>query len=76
MAAVVLLELDDFLDSEVSLQIEHVARMRSAECIDRLIVVADSENGVVGPASNFSQWYCSRLVSWNSSTRMCLKRPR
>ena len=26
------------------------------------------------PASSFSQAYCNRFVSWNSSTRMCLKR--
>ena len=28
------------------------------------------------PAISFNQSNCSRLVSWNSSTRMCAKRAR
>ena len=47
--AVVLLEADHLLDLEVPLEVGHVAHVRAAECIDRLVVVADREDRGLRP---------------------------
>ncbi len=44
--AVVLLELDQILHAELAFEVRHVADVRAAEGVDRLVVVADRENGV------------------------------
>jgi hypothetical protein len=48
VAAVVLFKLDDFLDTKVLLQIEHVAGVRPAKPVYGLIVVSHPKDGVVG----------------------------
>ena len=78
-AAVVLLQLDDALDAVLALEVGHVADARAAEGVDALVVVADREHALrrrAGPggANIFSHAYCSRLVSWNSSTSTWRKR--
>ena len=45
--AVVLLELDQVLHAELALEVGHVADVGTAECVDRLVVVADREDGVL-----------------------------
>ena len=47
--AVVLFELDDFLNMEIALQVLHVRRRRAAPAVNRLVVVADCEYRVVLP---------------------------
>jgi hypothetical protein len=69
--AVVALELDHVPDAVLALERRHVADLRAAEGVDALVVVAHGEEraAVLGrPANIFSQAYCRRLVSWNSST--------
>jgi len=61
--AVVLLQLDDALDMKIARQLLHVADICAAKRIDRLVVVATANSALHLPASSFSHWYCSRLVS-------------
>ena len=74
MRAVVLLQAHHVLHLELALEVGHVADVRAAEGVDRLVVVADRERTGVRRRNSFSQRYCSRLVSWNSSIRMWRKR--
>ena len=50
LAAVVLFQLDDSLNMEVLLEIEHVAGACTAKGIYGLIIVADGENTVARPS--------------------------
>src|SRR5947199_354093 len=44
--AVVLLQLDDLLDTVLALEVGHVADQRAAEGVDALVVVADGEHAL------------------------------
>ena len=46
MRAIVLLQSNDVLHVELALEVGHVADVRAAEAVDRLIVVADREERV------------------------------
>ena len=45
MGAVVLFELDNFCDTEVTFKILHVAGIGSSECINALVIITYHEHG-------------------------------
>jgi hypothetical protein len=73
--AVVLFQAHHARVREILAEALDVLDLGAAPAVDRLVVVAHGYDRNHVPASTRSQAYWMVLVSWNSSTRICRKRP-